>query len=265
MKSILLLFLFVLPMTGMAQDDRGATEISVSPSFMWFTESDPHGYVEVSNTGTRPAEVITDPRFGVVGTSDDGTRSGILVDGDFAPMKDLTEHITIFPPRMIIPAGATQVVRFIVRKAPLLPTGAYTSMVSFNITQRTPASQQQVGASSAGIKIQYGLVVPLVMIRGEGRTEIEVQSMDTDDENKMSLMLVNKGEFPWAGKLLVTDDATGAVYGEATAAVFTRRLIEVPVTPPLGRDLRVVFRASAAYGGAAHRRLTPPDDVVLRP
>ena len=264
MKYYIIVLFILLTSQAMAQDDRGSTSITVSPSFAWFTESTPHGHIDVSNLGTRPVEIIADPVFGVIGTSTDGRSSGVLMGGEHAPMRDLTDHLTIFPPRMIIPPGKTQTVRYMVPEASLLPDGGYTTMVSFRASQRAPVIPGQVGATAAGVQIMYTLTVPLVMIRGEGQSALSVASITpTDDGQEVAVLLVNDGNFPWAGTVVLSDDETGEIFGEASTSVYSQRIVPVKTESPISDTIRVMFKRNLSYSGAAHSRVAPPEDVVL--
>jgi len=259
MRHILFLLIFP-PLVAIAQDERGDTGISVAPMMEWVTESKPHGQIEVSNTGTRTVEVVAETAFGVIGTTEDGQNTGVQMGGDYSPMRDLTPHITIFPPRMIIPAGKTQTVRYMIPQATLLPKGGYVSMVKFKMNQRAAVTNNQAPVVAPGVQMQFALVVPLVMIHGEGKAFLGVEPIDYGDD-KLSVMVTNQSEYPWSGTIVLADEDSGSVYGEAPALIFTRRKVDIPVAFPLSNRLRVQFKSSDSND--AFRRTGTPDDVVL--
>jgi len=139
--------------------------------------------------------VKAEPDFGVIASSGETNETSILVGGDHPPMRNLTEHLSLFPPRMIIAPGASQTVRYMVQRAEVLPQGGYISMVSFSMNQRAPIVQGQVPETSAGVQINYSMVAPLVLIRGEGQPKITVDPVYAGT-TLTGLMLKNAGQYP---------------------------------------------------------------------
>ena len=264
MRTYLITVLTVLALTQPAvAQEEGEMSVSITPSFAWFTEEQPHGNFRISNTGTRLAEVTVESAFGVIESPEDGTQAGIVVGEDHPPMRNLTEHLSIFPPRMIIPPGETRTVRYAVARAELLPPGGYVSLVSYRLSQRAAVAQGQVPVSSAGVQIEYSLVAPLVFIQGEGQPVIRVESLSLEDET-LSLLLHNDGTFPWTGLVQVGSVDRTEIYGEAVTSVFTRRRADITVTGTVADSLRVMFmQDDESVPRSIRARLQKPEDVII--
>jgi len=242
---------------------QSETSISVTPSFAWVTESEAHGHFTVANKGTLTVEVVATPAFGVIGAQGDNHDTAVMVGGEHEPMRDLTDHLTIFPPRMIIEAGQSQTVRYMVPRAATLPEGGYISVISFSMNQRAPIIEGQVGTTSAGVQIDFSLVVPLVLIRGEGQPQMTAEP-HYDGSKLTGVLITNVGDFPWTGKVTLTDADGSTVYSEGMTSVFTRRKVIMDGDMEVPDTLRVRFTQGSGVGRASARLLKPEDIFLIR-
>ncbi len=242
--------------------DSGETSISITPSFAWITESTPHGHFTVSNTGTRSVEITATVDFGVIASAGENNETGIFMGGEYPPMRNLTEHLSLFPPRMILASGESQTVRYMIPQAQILPSGGYISMVKFSMTQRAPIVEGQVSATSAGVQINYSLVAPLVLIQGEGQPQITVAPI-YQGENFTGIMLENVGDFPYTGRIRISNMDKTQIYQEAVTSVFTQRFVSLSEMDDLPDTLRVMFVENERSANLATSRLVQPADVIV--
>ncbi len=244
--------------------DEGELSVSMSPSFAWFSSERPYGNFRISNTGTRLAEISVSVSYGVIESPPDGASAGIVFGEEHAPMLDLTEHLSIFPPRMIIPPGETQTVRYAISSTDNLPPGGYVSMVSYKLNQRAPVVREQVPASSAGVQIEYTLVAPLVFIKGQGQPVIRPEILSLQDST-LSILLHNDGTLPWTGRVTVGSVDREETYGDAVTTVFTRRRTDIQVKGEISDTLRVMFlrNEESSIPESVHNRLQQPKDVII--
>ena len=175
--------------------------LKVTPAFKWTTDAVPYGDIQLRNPGTATAEIT------IVAT-------GIEVAPD-RPAKlqtigDLSKHLTVFPPRLIIPPGETRIVRYAVMDPAPLSEGGHVALIHARMARRTPVDQLQTPSAATALRINYELIVPLILLKGVGEPEIVVQIASQDDE-KIILDLSNQGNSPWAGTIRVSSAGRTAV------------------------------------------------------
>ena len=99
--------------------------------------------------------------YGVIASNDSTTR---VVLGEAGKLGDLSQYLTLFPDRAILPAGGQQTVRYRVQDA---PEGAHISLVHFAMQERGAVVDGQIPAIASGLSIVYNLVAPLIYFRGK--------------------------------------------------------------------------------------------------
>ncbi|MXW82045.1 MAG: hypothetical protein F4107_01540 [Gemmatimonadetes bacterium] len=227
--------------------------LKVTPAFKWTTDAAPYGDIQLSNPGTATAEIT------IIAT-------GIEVDPDRtdAPqvIGDLSKHLTVFPPRLIIPPGETRIVRYAVMDAAPLSEGGYVALIHARMARRTPVDQLQTPSAATALRINYELVVPLILLKGVGEPEIVVQIASQDDE-QIVLDLRNQGNSPWAGTVHVSSEDGQQSFGSGTVVIFLRRELEIALLAPLPDTYRVVFESDLDWI-PEHSLRTPTPILVSR-
>lgn len=257
---VLALFLTTLASLT-AQAQAGQLVVSITPSFTWVTETNAHGTFEVSNTGTRPAEVVLTARGGIIESTPDG---GTLIGpSPNSPLMDLSPHLQLYPPRMILEPGAKQVIRYAVRSAAALPQGAHIALLDYRVNERAPANEEQVPAVATGLIVEYALVAPVVMLHGEGAPVLSAEVV-THEAERLVLLLQAGNEWPWAGTILLQSPDGESTYGAGEATVFTRRVAEIRLSRPVEGELRLVFAPEATgISPSVLQRLSPPPPLTI--
>ena len=259
-----ILALLAVALPGRAQE--GETGFAVTPPFNWVTDSAPRGTFRVSNTGTRPVEIITTVEYGIIASSEDGAETGV-VTGAGGAMEDLSAALVIFPPRWIMEPGEERVVRYSVRDASVLAEGGHVALVFFNMGARAEVGPEgAVPAPATGVEIRYSIVTPVVLISGEGQTAISAV-LHARSDTLAVLMLENNSPWPWAGKVSLTSLDGQVIYGDTRTMLFTRRVADIRLATPLpeGEAVQVVF--DVEYPSIPRQvlaRLTAPRPVIIR-
>lgn len=242
---------------------EGWLSVSVQPAFQWMTEAEAFGSFKVENPGSRPVEILVQADYGVIAASADGATTDII-KGEAGEIGDLSEHLTVFPPRLILDPGDSQIVRFGITDAPLLQTGGYVALLSFAMHERTPADE--VPEEAAAVVIDYALVTPLVLFRGEAAPALTAEILD-HSERQLSLLLHAENGLPWAGGISVVGANSTRSYGRAPVYLFTRQRVDIPLDAPLPARIQLVFdKEYPGISDAVKARLALPAalEVTLR-
>ncbi|MCY3630286.1 MAG: hypothetical protein OXG94_09770 [Bacteroidetes bacterium] len=167
--------ILMIPPAAQGQD-TGDTALTVTPAFAWISESSPYGDVRLTNPGTRSVEVLFDLAYGVIEANQDG--SGNIIRMDTSRVEgNLTEHLTIFPPRMVIPPGETQLMRYAVDLT-TLPDGGYTTILLCSIAPRALVNPEQIPDPASTIQIHFTMSVPLILQKGIGAPQISARILE---------------------------------------------------------------------------------------
>ncbi len=227
--------------------------LKVTPAFKWTTDAVPYGDLQLRNPGTAAAEIT------IVAT-------GIEADPDRtdAPsaIGDLSKHLTVFPPRLIIPPGETRIVRYAVMDPTPLSEGGHVALIHARMARRTPVDQLQTPSAATALRINYELIVPLILLKGVGEPEIVVHIASQDNE-KVVLDMSNQGNSPWAGTVRVSSEDGQQSFGSVTAVVFLQRELEIALLSPLPDTFRVVFESDLDWI-PEHSLRTPSPILVSR-
>ena len=227
--------------------------LKVTPAFKWTTDAVPYGDLQLRNLGTATAEIT------IIATGIEGA-----ADGPAAPqgIGDLSKHLTVFPPRLIIPPGETRIVRYAVMDPTPLSEGGHVALIHARMARRTPVDQLQTPNAATALRINYELVVPLILLKGVGAPEIVVQIASQDDET-IILDLSNHGNSPWAGTVRVFGEDGQQSFGAGTAVVFLQRELEIVLLSPLPDTFQVVFESDIEWI-PEHSLRTPTPILVSR-
>ncbi len=238
---------------GSARQAAGQVSLSVTPAYAYITEQAPHGSFVLRNEGSERVEVVVSALYGVIESDPDGEATHVTL-GEGGLMGDLTRHLTFFPDRLIIEPGQERFVRYMVKSALQLPDGGHVALMHYQMQERHSAREDQVPAVATGLNIDYNLVAPIVLIKGEGAALISADLLSAGD-GSLSVLLTNQAPFPFVGGITVTT-ASGGELGRTESAIYTRRRVEIPLSrAPAGETVLLQF--DTRYGGL-------PADVIRR-
>ncbi len=234
----------------------GQAALSVTPAYAVITDEAPYGAFTLVNAGTEGVEVTISARYGVIASTDSTT--AVVLD-EAGQLGDLTRHLTFFPDRCILPAGGEQVIRYRIHAA---PEGGHITLMHFAMQERGAIVDGQVPAVATGLSIVYNLVAPLVYLQGSGIPALTARVLDSTP-NALHLYLESRSPWPFLGGIRVLQD--GEQLGRAEAAVYTTRLVQVPISR--GPDKRrIQLQFDTAYTGlprAIQRILRVPSSIEL--
>lgn len=253
----LMLFLTV----EISAQEEGELAVTVSPPFAWLTEAAPYGSIRLENTGSRTSEVIIEVDYGEIKTLT-GEGDGVVFN-EPSTLGDLSPHLVVFPPRTILAPGEVQTVRYSVRDAALLPAGGYVAMVRCLLIPRIPVGSGQIPASSAGVQINYALIIPILLIRGDGLPRIHAELV-AHNEASATIFLQSESGLPWGGWVRLESADGTRVYGTSDITLYTERELKIPLDTPLGEQFRVVFDDEIHWlPPLIQSRLAPPPPILI--
>lgn len=228
--------------------------LTVSPAFVWTTEATPYGTIHLTNGGTRVAEILISAEI---------PAEEHPMSGSSQAYNDLSEHLNLFPPRLIIEPGTTGIVRYSIREAATLSGGGYLTMITCHISPRAMVEADQVPTSSAGVQINYAMLVPLILIRGDETPSI-VPTLSHYDGDFATLLLQNDGNTPWGGEVRLESEDGVMIYGSQAVTVFSRKEIEIELSAPLGSQVHVVFDGDVSWLPSLVRsRIGTPPPILI--
>ncbi len=254
MKKITFVLPIILTITQtLSAQPLSDLALSVSPAFRWMTEAQPYGDIQLTNNGTVASEITI-------------VTSGLpAIDSLSTPpstIGDLSPHLTVFPPRVILEPGETKIVRYAIMDTTPIPDGGHTALVKARLARRTPIDQIQSPTSAASLRINYEMVVPLILIKGSGAPEIHVIST-TKEPGMISLNLTNHGNSPWSGTVHLLSEDGRTSFGSKTTTVFHQREIEVELDAELPPTFQVSFEPAEEWV-PVHSIQNPPALLVSR-
>ena len=177
-------------------------------------------------------------------------------------LNDLTPRLTFFPERVILPPGGDRTLRYMVEGIDALPDGGHITLLHFTMRERAAVHEAAVPAVATAINIEYSVVAPLTLLGHRTAPTLSARVL-AEGDSTLALLLTNTSSHPFIGAVHVHDGEVRL--GSASAVVYTRRRIDVPVTArPIGAVLTLTF-TSDLRGPGAHilRFLTPPPPVEV--
>ena len=227
LPSLLLLALLAQPSLG----QTAQAKLSAMPAYQWLTPARPHGAIELTNTGTAPAEVAVTMAYGVVESPPSDARATVHY-GRAGLMGDISAALTYFPRAMILQPGEQQSLRYAVNDTENLPPGGHIALIQLRLRQRSGVRPEATPAVAPGLAVEFVLVSPIIVIVGDGHPALSARLV-AHTPTLASVLVENTSAWPFAGEMTLRSAATALSLGSAEVAVFTRRVVEIPLDAPL--------------------------------
>jgi len=222
--------------------EKSEMALTVSPAFKWLTEGAPYGDLRITNEGTVSSEVTI-------------RATGL---GDASRIGDLSTHLVVFPPRLILSPGETRILRYAVMDMAPIQDGGHTALIKARMVRRAPVDQGQIPAASAALRINYEMVVPIILIKGMGEPEVKA-TIKSYEEDQLVLDMTNQGNSPWSGIVHIESENGESILGSIGVTIFEERQVEIELIAPLPNPFRVSFEES----WTPERRLRTPDPILF--
>ncbi len=248
--------IFLIAIAWVAKKADAQASLSVTPAYVVTTDEIPFGSFVLSNQGTEPVEITISAHYGVIASTDSTTE---VVLGQAGQLGDLSPFLTFFPHRCILSAQSEQTVRYRIRPP---PEGGYITLMHFAMRERGATVDGQIPEVASGLSIVYNLVAPVTYLQGRGIPVLTAHPLNLRVQ-ELLLLLENHSRWPFFGGIRVIQGEQQL--GRAEAAVYTKRLIRIPVSKILS-DQAVRLEFDTDYTGLKRlirSQLGIPDPVYL--
>ncbi|MCY4171557.1 MAG: hypothetical protein OXE59_02290 [Bacteroidetes bacterium] len=213
--------LILIAATRMVNEADAQASLSVTPAYVVTTDESPFGSFVLSNQGTEPVEVTITAHYGVIASTDSTTE---VVLGEAGQLGDLSPFLSFFPHRCILTAGSEQTVRYRIHES---HEGGHIALMHFAMRERGAIVDGQIPEVASGLSIVYTLVAPLIYLQGRGHPILTAYPIQLSGQ-ELHLSLENHSQWPFFGGIRVIQK--GQQLGRAEAAIYTKRLIRIPVS-----------------------------------
>lgn len=243
-------------MVWMGKKVQAQASLSVTPAYVVTTDEAPFGSFVLSNQGTESLEVVITAHYGVIASTDSGTE---VVLGEAGQLGDLSPLMTYFPHRCILSPGSDQTVRYRIHKA---SEGGHITLMHFAMRERGAIVEGQIPEVASGLSIVYNLVAPLIYLQGWGIPLLKATSFNLQPQ-ELQIVFENHSRWPFFGGVRVVQG--DQQLGRAEVAVYTKRLLRIPISTSLDGLFRLEF--DAEYTGlkqSLRHQLGIPNPIHLR-
>jgi hypothetical protein len=199
-------------------------QVSLAPTILYVHENRSIGEIYITNTAQTAQELTFRTEFSYPRQTEDGQLLMVSDDSLTAQKYGLDNHIRVFPSRMVLQPGQSQVVR--IQVLPMdKPDGVYWSRFVASSSELTP----EVGTSVVnGVGTQINFVVeqniPLFFRKGENTTGVKVVDFKTEiTEEGLEVMpkIERTGNSPFLGTMIAElYDENDQLIGEVERSAF---------------------------------------------
>ena len=187
-------------------------QVTIAPTFVHIDDQQPVGTFQVINRGGTAQEVVLSTQFGYHASDAEGRRYLEYADSVSEAAHALTPHLRIFPKKMVLEPGASQIVRLMVKPSAELPDGLYWTRLVTTTREQAVFDVNPDRAISAGLSVEMKQVIPVLFGKGALRTAVAFTGLDVRaDAAGLSLhpALERTGAVPFIGRLgvQVVDEA----------------------------------------------------------
>lgn len=199
-------------------------QISLAPTILYIHESKSIGEIYVTNTAQTAQEVIFSTKFSYPKQMEDGTIMMVDDDSISASQFGLDGNSRIFPSRMVLQPGQSQVVRIQVLPSDK-PEGVYWSRFIASASAVTPeVGQTQLSGVGTQINFIVEQNIPLFYRKGENTTGVRVvdfKSKRVDQGLEITPRIKRTGNSPFLGTLKAElYDSNGDLISEISSSAF---------------------------------------------
>lgn len=215
---------------------------------MFYDEGNKSAHLSVTNSGTKSQEVWIDFKYGYTIVDDSGKPAVIVPDNLGPDDPSAAGWIRSFPPRFIIGAGESQVVRLVVTPPPGIPVGEYWARVLISSKDLNTAFAK----GKAGVGTSFQMIVAK-SIPFHYRTRACVTG----------LRLTKPIEYKDSASVLIVTvplkrEGNASYWGELFA-----RVLNSTGKPAASQDFKLAVYKEIAYVIRIDKTTIPPGDYTL--
>ncbi len=238
-----LLFWITLFLTFAGQALAG---VLVAPTVIFITDRGRTGRMEVQNPTAQPREVSIHFAYGLPTSDSLGNVSVMLQDSGIVDPRSAVDWVKAFPRKLVIPPGATQVVRLVANPPANLPDGEYWA----RIVVRSQEGETNIpvptaeGAITTKLNMIMQTAIMLKYRKGAVNSQIElkgVQASMNDSAVAVMVDLTSTGNASYVGTLncrLLDADKRELLQMRCDLAVYRdlKRRVDMPIRNIAGKQ-----------------------------
>jgi hypothetical protein len=238
----------------------------VAPTVVFLSNDQRTGRMTLQNLGDKPEEVSVFFSFGLPTADSLGDVSVRLQDSAVTDPKACLDWVKAFPRRLILPAGATQVVRFVANPPRDLPDGEYWARVVIKSQEANPDIPRATGEDEITTRLNMVMQTAIMLKYRHGDVFCELElgrtsATYTEDQVDVLVEMNNVGNASYVGLLNCrVVDARGKEVATRSVQVAVyrdlMRRVEVPI--PEGDFVRP-FRVEAEITGKGRTDIAAKD------
>ena len=225
--------------------------VLVAPTVVFMSNKNRTGRLTIQNPGDKPEEVSVHFSFGIPVTDSMGNVHVALQDSLVTDPNSCLDWVRAFPRRLILPPGASQVIRFVASPPSALDEGEYWSRVVVKSQEAETGAQPALEEGEITTKLNMVMQTAIMLKYRNGDLFSEVDLANTDitdrgDSLEIMMDLVSKGSASYVGLLYgrvfdAEDRLVGQVRYHIAVYRNLRRLMTVPIDPEMNfkRPFRV--------------------------
>ena len=237
------LFWVVLFLAFAAQTLAG---VLVAPTVIFINDRGRTGRMEVQNPTAQPREVSIHFAYGLPTSDSLGNVSVVLQDSGIIDPRSAVEWVKAFPRKLVIPPGATQVVRLVANPPASIPDGEYWARIVVRSAEgetTIPVATAE-GAITTKLNMIMQTAIMLKYRKGAVNTKIELKgahAITTDSTVEVTVDLSSTGSASYVGTLscrLLDADKRVLTQQRCDLAVYRelKRRVDIPIRNLVGKQ-----------------------------
>jgi hypothetical protein len=180
--------------------------VLVAPTVVFLSDDSRTGRITVQNIGDKPEEVTIFFSFGLPVNDSLGDVSVRLQDSAVTDPNSCLDWIKAFPRRLILPANASQVVRFVANPPRDLPNGEYWARVVIKSQEADPNIPKSTGDDQITTRLNMVMQTAIMLKYRQGEVFCalefgEIQARNVENQVEVVVETKNVGNASYVGML----------------------------------------------------------------
>lgn len=220
--------------------------VLVAPTVIFINDRGRTGRMEVQNPTAQPREVSIHFAYGLPTSDSLGNVSVVLQDSGIIDPRSAVEWVKAFPRKLVIPPGATQVVRLVANPPANIPDGEYWARIVVRSAEgeTTIPVATADGAITTKLNMIMQTAIMLKYRKGAVNTKIELKgahAIMTDSTVEVTVDLSSTGSASYVGTLscrLLDADKRVLTQQRCDLAVYRelKRRVDIPIRNLVGKQ-----------------------------
>lgn len=209
-----------------------SASVLVAPTSVYLSETDRTGRMTLQNPTDAPKEISVFFRFGIPVSDSLGNVQIKLSDTDYTDHRSCVNWLKVFPRKLVLAPGASQVIRFVARPPKDLPDGEYWARIVIrsegSSTTLPAAGQNEQITTKLNMIMQTAIILKYRTGNLFAKLDVtETRIKNTDSSINCFVNMANRGNVSYIGVLkgrlldankkeIATDRINLAVYRDLT-------------------------------------------------